>query len=258
MALPTVTTGTDLIEAALDLATPTLPQFLLGNPDDIADTTADAVVALASKLTVPLDPGRQMTLDLTAGAVDEALLAFSPSVAIASTTWDTLADGPCLLCRIGNAAVGLAGAVGDGLLAAALFVVDNPVTRTVAFLAFAVGTEVLLRHCVAAGRAICASVESALWVAELALNSADFGLVDAAIATFAEPYLTLIQAVFAGDWTMFSEAASCIARTLALHSGDVSSASGCERRHVTYGATASRYAEALAASAFCFAAAAPV
>ena len=57
---------------------------------------------------------------------------------------------------------------------------------------------------------------------------------------------------------MFSEAASCIARTLALHSGDASSASGCERRHVTYGATASRYAEALAASAFCFAAAAPV
>lgn len=209
MALPTVTTGTDLIEAALDLATPTLPQFLLGNPDDIADTTADTVVALASKLTVPLDPGRQMTLDLTAGAVDEALLAFSPSVAIASTTWDTLADGPCLLCRIGNAAVGLAGAVGDSLLAAARFVVDNPVAQFIAGAAFAVGG--LFGASVCAGTVVCAAVVAAIFAGSVLFNALDVGLVNAIRAATIDPLLFLASGVVSADPVAIATVAALVA-----------------------------------------------
>ncbi|MCB0967503.1 MAG: hypothetical protein KDB37_11765 [Ilumatobacter sp.] len=209
MALPTVTTGTDLIEAALDLATPKLPQFLLGNPDDIAETTADTVVALASKLSVPLDPGRQMTLDLTAGALDEALLAFSPSVAIASTTWDTLADGPCLLCRIGNAAVGLAGAVGDGLLAAARLVVDNPVAQFIAGAAFAVGG--LFGASVCAGTVVCGAVVAAIFAGSVLFNALDVGLVNAIRAATIDPLLFLASGVVSADPVAIATVAALVA-----------------------------------------------
>lgn len=116
LALPDVITGSDLARGALDAAFPDTPTALLDDPQRVAERAVSHTVALGAATSVPVAPGRYVSLtpDTTKGELGVTLASFA-GVRVTDSVNRHLAPGPSLLDRITDVGENFVGTIANGL-----------------------------------------------------------------------------------------------------------------------------------------------
>lgn len=179
LTLPSVTTASDVVSAAITKATPDTPTPLAPN-GDVAKQTAESIAVTAAPQSIPVAGDRLGTVLANPKKSDtQPLLAASPTALVGTSTLSNLAPDPGLIHKainLGNsilAQVGRAGAIVLGYLT------DTVVGQIALSLVFLAGTVALGTVC--AVSILCPALAIGLGLAPALLTNG--GDIAAAIST---------------------------------------------------------------------------
>lgn len=152
VTLPAVVTGRAIAETAIDDQLPNVPTFLIDDPDNLAEQTAQGLVATSVAIPVLGGPDQVAALGLE---VDGDNLEFGPTGSIdalaVGQAVEILGPGPGLVERVVDFGQRLVGAVGGGLQAIQGFLRDDPRGRFLLDIAYMVGERHIPTLCKAVG-----------------------------------------------------------------------------------------------------------
>lgn len=164
--LPQVVTGRAIVETAIDDQLPNVPTFLIDDPDNLAEQTAQGLVATSVAVPVLGGPDQIAALGLEVSGGD---LKFGPTGAIDALATgqavEILGPGPGLVERVVDFGQKLVGAIGGGLQRIHHFLRDDPRGRFLLDIAYQVGEQYLPTLCNVVGVATGAIVGASTAVA---------------------------------------------------------------------------------------------
>ena len=139
VSLPKPLTGGDVVDAAVLVATPSVPSSIVaGGRDEMVDRAISTALGAAGRVQLAVDPIRSVQIAPLAESIElSEFLSSAPTFVVAASVLDRLGPDSSLLSRVIGGVGWSVDAVADGLVSLARFAV-NPVTIAVANVLFVV------------------------------------------------------------------------------------------------------------------------